>query len=125
MILTQTFPLDDASPRRARRFVTEALAHLESELVADLELMVSELATNSICHAMSGFEVRIVERLDEVCVAVTDHGDGTPVPRRPTSADPTGRGLLIVERLAGRWAIEVPPDGKTVRFCRPLAPKGT
>jgi anti-sigma regulatory factor (Ser/Thr protein kinase) len=104
--------------------VTDALAHLEPELVADLELMVSELATNSVRHAMSGFEVRVVEEEEQVCVAVTDHGDGTPVPRHPTAADPTGRGLLIVERLAERWAIEVPPDGKTVRVCRSLAPLG-
>ena len=125
MIFERSFPNGSESPRLARRFVTSVLEHLDAETIAEIELMVSEVATNAIHHARSGFEVRIVEGPDEVCVEVTDRGDGTPRARRPTPNEPTGRGLVIVDTLADEWAVERVADGTTVRFCKALARQPT
>jgi anti-sigma regulatory factor (Ser/Thr protein kinase) len=110
-----SFPFEARSVPAARRFVREQLSGYPQEMREAVELMVSELATNSIRHAGSGFEIA-VRAGKEVRVEVTDHGSGEPRLLSPQPTDPSGRGLRIVEGLSKRWGISSRRGGKTVWF---------
>jgi anti-sigma regulatory factor (Ser/Thr protein kinase) len=118
------FPRRSDSIGQARRFVREALADGPAETVEAAELMVSELATNSVQHAQSAFEITIASSDSDgsLRVAVRDCGDGQPTVRSPSPREPRGRGLRIVEALAASWGIEPAPRGKTVWFTVPRRP---
>ncbi len=113
------FPRRADSIGQARRFVREALGDGPPETVQAAELMVSELATNSVQHARSAFEITIASSDGSLRVAVRDCGEGQPELRSPTPREPRGRGLRIVEALAASWGVEPAPKGKTVWFTVP------
>jgi anti-sigma regulatory factor (Ser/Thr protein kinase) len=88
-------------------------------LVDAVELMVSELATNSVKHAHSDFKVSINDSGGEIRVEVRDTGRGRPVLRFPAPTEPSGRGLRIVEALSRAWGTVDSPRGKSVWFTLP------
>lgn len=100
----------------ARRFAAGRVRSPERRKV--VALIVSELATNAVVHARTGFEVRISEDRDgHVHGSVTDTGGGVPsVERRVAPLGEHGRGLRIVERLATTWGTEWLAGGKRVWF---------
>jgi anti-sigma regulatory factor (Ser/Thr protein kinase) len=100
----------------ARHFVRDLLSDQPREIVEAAELMTSELATNSVRHAHSDFELAIHLSHDEIRVEVSDHGQGQPVPRTPTPLDQSGRGLQIVQALAEDWGVIPSSNGKIVWF---------
>jgi len=100
----------------ARHFVRDILGDQPRETVEAAELMTSELATNSVRHARSDFELAVQRSRDEIRVEVSDHGRGQPVPRAPSPRERSGRGLQIVEGLAEDWGVTPSPDGKLVWF---------
>ncbi|MFN8023023.1 MAG: ATP-binding protein [Acidimicrobiales bacterium] len=102
-----------ADLRAARRFVAE---HLPAHLVADAELLVSELASNAVMHVGSRFEVDIVPAEDCVRVEVIDPDPTPPTPRRAVTGDVSGRGLHIVDRVSSAWGCRVDTNGKCVWF---------
>ncbi|HEX7095879.1 MAG TPA: response regulator [Acidimicrobiales bacterium] len=110
------FPVDRSTPRLARRFVRELLSDAGEELVATVELLVSELATNAVIHAASAphISVRVSER--RVRVEVYDDDPMLPTAREPAPDAPGGRGLVLLGALASRWDIRVEGSGKTVWF---------
>ncbi len=115
--LIRTFPAERHSVPAARRFATDALRDTPAEVRQAVELMVSELATNGVRHAQTGFEVAILRSPSEIRVEVTDRGTGIPQMRSPTPDEPTGRGLRIVDLLAERWGVDdASAHGKTVWF---------
>jgi PAS domain S-box-containing protein len=127
---TRRFPASGLSVRRARQFLLEQLGadcHEGSDLLA---LMLSELATNSVQHADTEFDVEIAVTEEVggrwVRVSVSDEAPGFPTPQEPAPDAPHGRGLRIVESLADAWGIEVRRDrpGKTVWFTSWLASGG-
>jgi anti-sigma regulatory factor (Ser/Thr protein kinase) len=83
--------------------------------------MVSELATNAIQHALTGFLVTIRRTQTEIRVELTDYGNGRPALLPMTSAVANGRGLALVNMLATHWGVtaETQP-GKTVWFTSAL-----
>jgi anti-sigma regulatory factor (Ser/Thr protein kinase) len=93
-------------------------AHIDA-----VELMVSELATNSVKHAHSDFKVSIIDSGGEIRVEVRDTGRGRPVLQSPTPIEPSGRGLRIVEALSRAWGTVDSPHGKTVWFTLPSKAK--
>jgi len=118
----------------SRRFVEEALTGLGcAQLVDDVSLCVSELATNATLHSGSGyFDVELEKRGDGVRLVVLD-GGGTPAGVIAARADNylddevlggleldldaegmTGRGLFIVSTLAAAWGIEDTDPGTRV-----------
>jgi anti-sigma regulatory factor (Ser/Thr protein kinase) len=105
----------------ARRFVREALNGRPSELVAAVELMSSELATNCVVHARTDFELA-VHAGAEIRVEVHDTSTGGATPRNPTPHEPTGRGLRIVEAMSSAWGVVPSAAGKTVWFTVRRAP---
>jgi anti-sigma regulatory factor (Ser/Thr protein kinase) len=106
------FPPTGASVRAARRFIAECVEHLGLQRLPDVQLMVSELATNAVLHSQSRFDVT-VERLSDtsVRVEVRDFGEGVPrLIDRGASAD-SGRGLQIVDLLSDTWGVSTRPGG--------------
>ena len=115
---TRRFPNTPGSVTHARRFVQEHLDGAPPDVADAVAVMTSELATNSVRHAESEFEVGIDRTPDAIRIEVTDAGPGSPVVRSPDPAGPSGRGLYIVEQLADEWGVRR-ADGtgeKTVWF---------
>ncbi len=104
----------------ARHFVRDLLSDQPREIVEAAELMTSELATNSVRHARSDFELAIHLLRDEIRVELSDHGQGQPVLRSPTPQERSGRGLRMVQALSEDWGITPSPNGKLVWFTLPL-----
>lgn len=96
------------APARARK----AFASLDStlsDLRGDVDLLVSELISNSVLHAHADhIEVQVDADPERVRVEVFDPGpgfdqrDGT---RDPAIGGEGGYGLVIVEQLADRWGV--------------------
>ena len=109
---------DTASPRAARRFVTEALRSWDLDELSDtVTLLVSELVTNAVVHA--GSEVEVLVRLtpETAWVEVTDSSEAPPAPREASVEEASGRGLALVKAMARRWGVRPRPGGgKTVWF---------
>ena len=113
------------SVRAARRLVRTALQearldHLEGSAL----LLVSELATNAVLHARSGFVVEVTERDGHVRVGVTDASPQGPARRSHGVSAGTGRGLGLVAALSTGWGTEDAdePWRKTVWFELPVDP---
>jgi anti-sigma regulatory factor (Ser/Thr protein kinase) len=98
----------------ARRRVVGLLRGHRRDVVHVVELLVSELVSNSVRHAGLGDPDSI--RIDVgpsdhmVRVSVCDPGPGfavaQPAPRRDGSG---GYGLYVLDRLADRWGVTVGP----------------
>jgi len=115
------FACESESVTAARHFVREALRGQPLESAELAELMTSELATNSVRHAHSKFEITILLG-QEIRVEVRDCGGGDPERLSPSPEDPSGRGLLIVESMAEQWGVRRSERGKTVWFTLPASP---
>jgi anti-sigma regulatory factor (Ser/Thr protein kinase) len=91
----------------ARHAVKELCDGVPPELREDLELVVSELVTNSIRHAglrpHDTVTVTVSVTKKRVRVEVMDVGSGF---RPPVPKPVGGWGLLLVSELADRWGVE-------------------
>ena len=114
--VSERFEPDSRASGGARRFVRSALDSEDETLVSALELLVSELVTNAVLHAGSAPSVDVIIRDDCVRVEVLDTHPSLPTPRAPDAAEPSGRGLAIVDHLADRWSTELLDEGKIVWF---------
>jgi len=96
------------APARARK----ALGSLErtlADLRGDVELLVSELVSNSVMHASAEHvELRAVTHPQGVHVEVSDPGAGFDRDgdrRTPSLSGEGGFGLHIVDTVADRWGV--------------------
>ncbi|HEX3840978.1 MAG TPA: ATP-binding protein [Acidimicrobiales bacterium] len=126
MSAERRFGSDPTSAAAGRQFVSDATADLSSETREQVALMVSELATNSLVHAATGFKIRIDRSDTRIRIEVSDVGGGQPILRSPATSDPHGRGLQIVKALADNWGTTERPEhsGKTVWFELSFPPEG-
>jgi hypothetical protein len=115
-VLARAFPWSGMGPADARRFVTDTLvAWSRTDLVDDAAVIITELATNAILHARTGFTVTISCRADgAIRVAVRDASLQPPRLRRPAPFEGSGRGLGLVAAIAAGWGTDVLRDGKVV-----------
>lgn len=105
-----------SSGGRARRLARQALGDVPDEVREVAELLVSELVTNALLHARPPLVLRVGRADGRVRVEVAD-GDPTLPALKPYGVHAgTGRGLLLVERLADRWAAHRSAGGKVVWF---------
>jgi anti-sigma regulatory factor (Ser/Thr protein kinase) len=98
--------------RRAVRSLERWLGRRTAE---DVELLVTELATNGVKHArtVDGNRITLDARVDpdRLRVEVRDGGHGFARDRRRAgSGEPGGWGLMLVEDLADCWGIEGEPS---------------
>jgi anti-sigma regulatory factor (Ser/Thr protein kinase) len=104
-----------------RRRVRALLAdwNVSPEIVEDSLLVVTELTTNAIVHALPPAELRLTwvrgDGLDTLRVEVTDAGRALPAGQSPAGIDPDehGRGEEIVHALATGHGIHVHSGGVT------------
>jgi hypothetical protein len=114
--LTASFPAERDSPGRARRLAVAELRRwgIAEDVVNEVALVLSEMASNAVLHAGSPFFVRVQSRDSIVRVAVHDQSpvlatgsDGGMVVRAP-------HGLAVIQALSTQWGVEDTPDGKIV-----------
>ncbi len=104
----------------ARHFVASVLEGWGLD-PGDIPLLVSELATNAVLHARSDFEVTVIRLPKRMRVEVLDQNTRLPSFAVAPPDAHSGRGLLILQRLAGTWGVESHSDkGKTIWFEVPL-----
>jgi serine/threonine-protein kinase RsbW len=116
MIHEAQFPAVRTSALSARRFVADAVVDVPPDVSETITLIASELATNSVRHAATAFQIRVERLPDRVHLEVEDDGEGEPVVRTPGLTDTSGRGLQIVQALADAWGVipKAESAGKTV-----------
>jgi anti-sigma regulatory factor (Ser/Thr protein kinase) len=113
-MVTLELPAVPASAARARRLVERELGSTcPREVIEIATLLATELVTNVVLHAGTSMRFE-VEHRDCVRIEVQDSSPGLPVPRRTSVDATTGRGLLLIERLATAWGVEARPTGKAV-----------
>ena len=89
---------------------------------AELLLLLTELVTNAVRHGGANgglpLEVVVARSPRGLRVGVTDPGAGFDwrEPESTPSAEESGYGLLLVDRMAHRWGIERSDDSTTVWF---------
>ena len=106
-------PRHPASVGLARRRVRDHLADwghsADDPALADVVLLVSELATNAVRHGPlfeREFEVAVTALADGSCfIEVSDEGVAEPRMRPVTDWEETGRGLHLVENIAVAWGV--------------------
>ena len=103
-----------AAPAAARLFVSGCLGGAPEDAVANAQLVVSELVTNSILHAGTVMRIGVRQAGSVVHLEVGDQDGGRPEPKQYSPDAGTGRGLRLVEALAVAWGVDAGPDGKTV-----------
>ena len=110
---TRRFRGGVTAARCARLAVREELrGALPRRRLADVELIVSELATNSVRHSGCGEadELAVEADVEDDCVRVRlfDSGEGFEVhePAPPASGNSGGYGLLLLDRLSDRWGVQ-------------------
>ena len=110
---TRRFHGGVTAARVARQAVREEFKDaLPGRRLADVELLVSELATNSVRHAgvteTDELSMEADVEPDRVRVRMFDPGSGfeehTPSP--PSSGGSGGYGLVLLDRLSDRWGVQ-------------------
>ena len=107
MTRTLMIQRDAKAPRKAREAAAEMLREVDSRLIADTQLMLSELMTNAVEYGRGPIELRI-ETLGSrrISCAVVDRGEGfTPVVGKGPPTEDGGWGLHLVDQLADAWGI--------------------
>jgi anti-sigma regulatory factor (Ser/Thr protein kinase) len=108
-------PAEPLSASKARDFVGRHLvAHGLDDLVEEVRLVASELATNALRHAGTPFVVSLSQADGAVLLSVRDGSAAAPARNRPGAWDVRGRGLLLVERLSRDWGTRIDAAGKSV-----------
>ncbi|WP_329160178.1 serine/threonine-protein phosphatase [Streptomyces sp. NBC_01717] len=108
---------------QVREFLRDLLRQWDLLPMLDtLELLTSEVVTNALIHADSEVELRLREYPDRIRVEVRDSDPHPPVPTAIVADEEnnqeaeSGRGLLIVDALAGDWGSSPAGRGKTTWF---------
>ncbi|MFI7467539.1 ATP-binding protein [Nonomuraea sp. NPDC049646] len=101
-------PTQRQSAGLARRLARQTLTEwgATAEKIDDALIVVSELVTNALVHALPPVAFGL-ERLEgKVRGEVTDHGPlGLVVPHQASILHTRGRGLNLVDQLADAWGV--------------------
>ena len=109
------------APSRARRAVGDVLTeHGHGAAIEVAALLVTELVTNAVVHAGTELEIEVSFDPNGVTVAVIDCYPGIMNAPRVAIAQGEipegGRGLALVDALAGAWGTAHSAAGKTIWF---------
>ncbi len=107
-----TLAAQPTSASRSRAFVRHHLAgHGLSHLSDDVELVVSELATNAMVHAATSFKVSLHAFEQTLLLEVEDGSRVGPSLVAAQVLDTNGRGVAIVDLLSRDWGVDTHADG--------------
>jgi anti-sigma regulatory factor (Ser/Thr protein kinase) len=110
----QTFTPRADQVRSARHFA-HAMAESLGCAPEDVDLVVSELATNACQHAETPFEVSVERHDTTLVIEVVDTGSGSVAECAMTPNAEHGRGVHIVAAIARSWGVRPqPPQGTLV-----------
>jgi PAS domain S-box-containing protein len=109
-VTERRFPAEPTAAGDARRSLDELLgASLDAAALDNAKLLTSELVTNAVRYGPKGPRadvcLRVLVRDGVVRVEVIDDGAGFVLPA-PTHREIGGWGLVLVDSVADRWAIE-------------------
>ncbi len=92
----------------------------DADQVDSAVLLVSEMITNVLVHtdgdALLVAEVTGEVRARRLRVEVADGSDDLPHKRHPGELASSGRGLVLMELLAGQWGVDPRGEGKSIWF---------
>jgi anti-sigma regulatory factor (Ser/Thr protein kinase) len=118
----EDFPPKASSPRLARRWAREHIRAWAPDRDSDEALLlVSELVTNSVIHAHTALTVQVGLADDCLHVEVADGDPRLPAAGSPSQDAASGRGLMLVSRIADAWGARTAAGGKVVWFDLHLA----
>jgi len=112
-------PIDVKAPSAARRAVAHVLAgRVTDAVLGSVQLVVSELVTNSVRHSGGTLTDLIVVRVGltptAIRLQVEDPGDGGAVSlREPDVERGGGFGLNLVQTVSERWGLDRVAGGGT------------
>ncbi|MFI1092635.1 SpoIIE family protein phosphatase [Streptomyces sp. NPDC020917] len=113
-VSTWDLPQDPAVVGQARTCCTDTLRIWGLDaLDFTTELIVSELVTNAIRHAVGPIRLRLIRHASLIC-EVTDASSTSPRLRHARTTDEGGRGLFLVARMARRWGTRYTAEGKVI-----------
>lgn len=111
-------PADPEALSAARHMIRAAVrAWGAGERSEEIELVADELVTNALLHTDGPADVRITMPHSvgrRLRLEVEDTSSTLPRRREPGEAGVSGRGLLLVDRLADVWGVEPRGSGKCV-----------
>jgi anti-sigma regulatory factor (Ser/Thr protein kinase) len=116
-VATSSYEPDLSNIAKARAWAADQLRdHIQAHgrLVADVELVLSELMTNAIKAGATQVSVELHVHPKWVLVSVEDDAGGRLTMRSPSPTAPGGRGLPIVAALSTEWGVETQSPGKRV-----------
>jgi serine phosphatase RsbU (regulator of sigma subunit)/anti-sigma regulatory factor (Ser/Thr protein kinase) len=124
LVAAATYDPGSAAVPAARRFVRETLTSWQvpgcDDLLADAELLTSELVTNAVLHADTPVRVTCRAHRCEVEVSVLDWQPESTIPggqgRVADVHREAGRGLVLLAALSSSWGVTYAPAAKTVWF---------
>ena len=116
---------DPRAPRTARRALDPMLAAIGDDALDRLQLLVTELVTNSLKHGSlaTSDEIVLDVYLNGDAVYAEVHDNGVEFTPRQPNLDPiraSGWGLWLLDKLTTRWGIDN-HAGTTAWFEMPLA----
>lgn len=120
--VSRTLPPRPESVKFARDFTRVTLRSWGlTALSDDAELVVSELVTNALRHAVRGpgsdkptITLRLLAQAPYLMCMVSDPSREIPLRRESGPEDSTGRGLQVIESYSTRWGWHLLDDGGKV-----------
>ncbi|MER7757215.1 ATP-binding protein [Kitasatospora sp. NPDC097643] len=107
--------------RPVRRAVNAILSHWDmAHITEDAELLTTELLTNAIRHTDNEQPIRVTIALEQrwLSIGIRDRSGIAPRAHRAPASQEGGRGLLLVESIAGSWGYRFHVDGTKTVSCR-------
>src|SRR6266487_1341717 len=102
-------PSDSRAAGAARRSMRLLEGYVPEETIEDVNLLVTELVSNSVKHAslMGEQEIQVDANPTErqIRVEVTNPGGAQVANKLPEKAQESGWGLLLVTKVASRWGV--------------------
>lgn len=115
------YPPEAQSAGAARRTVRAFCAdHAIEDIADDAELLASEVMTNA-CRMATGPVTMFLVADDGafLCIISDDSDDRLPAPSLSAPLAESGRGLFVLDQLAGAWGATTTTGGKNVWFRLP------